>query len=61
MKKVISMVLTLALLFALAVPAFATDGQALTQAENTEPNIDTTGSVKYQHGNTTYITHNEII
>lgn len=33
MKKVISMVLTLALLFALSVPAFATDGQALTQAE----------------------------
>ncbi len=33
MKKVISMVLTLALLFALAVPAFATDTQALTQAE----------------------------
>lgn len=33
MKKAISMVLTLALLFALSVPAFATDGQALTQAE----------------------------
>ena len=33
MKKVISMVLTLVLLFALAVPALATDGQALTQAE----------------------------
>ena len=33
MKKVISMVLTLVLLFALAVPALATDGHALTQAE----------------------------
>ena len=33
MKKTLSMVLALVLLFALAVPAFATDGQALTQAE----------------------------
>ena len=32
MKKVISMVLTLALLFALSVPALATDGQALLSA-----------------------------
>ena len=33
MKKVISMVLTLALLFALSVPALATDGQDLTLEE----------------------------
>ena len=33
MKKVLSMVLTLALLFALAVPAFATDNQDLTLEE----------------------------
>lgn len=33
MKKVISMVLTLALLFALSIPAFATGEQVLTQAE----------------------------
>lgn len=33
MKKVISMVLTLALLFALSVPAFASGEQVLTQAE----------------------------
>ena len=46
MKKTLSMVLALVLLFALAVPAFATDTQALTQAENTEPNIDTTTSVE---------------